>query len=321
MSFDRPIALVALVAVPLLLALWLRREDVRHAGAARFARLPLLPNLLERAPGRLRLVPLGLLALGLCALILGAARPHATITVPRKDATIVLAVDTSRSMGAQDVSPTRLFAAVATADRFLSEIPSRYSVGLVSFGSHAYVNVPPTQNRDVLRQSLHELHTGEGTAIGDAVLLAARLGQRQKQVDGVVPPTTVLVISDGARDGGRTTPQVAAQRAKALHVPVSTVLVGTANGIVTAQLVGGYTEQIRVPASPGTLQTIARTSGGTFYRARTAAALAGVYRNLATRSGHKTENREITDLFAGGAIVLLLAGGALSMLWFRRVVP
>jgi len=321
MSFARPVALLALIAVPLIVAAWFRLERRRQAGAERFASAGLLPNLVDRAPGRLRLVPAALLLLGLTALIVGMAKPHATLTVPRKDATVVLAIDTSRSMGAQDVSPTRLFAAVSTASRFLAEIPSRFSVALVSFGSHAYVAVPPTRDRDLIRRGLAELETGEGTAIGDAVLLSVRLGRSQKAVDGVVPPSSVLVISDGARDGGRTAPQAAAQKARALHVPVSTVLVGTPSGVVTAKLVGGYTEQIRVPASPGTLQLIARTSGGTFYRARSAAALAGVYRTLATRLGHTTEDREVTDLFAGGAIVLLLAGGALSSVWFRRVAP
>jgi Ca-activated chloride channel family protein len=321
MSFDRPLVLVALVAVPALVALWLHNETRRRTGAARFTRLALLPNLVDRAPGRLRFVPLGFLLLGLTGLIMGAAKPHARLTVPRKDATVVLAIDVSRSMGAQDVAPTRLFAAVSAADRFLTEIPSTYSVALVAFGSRAYVAVPPTRDRDLLRHGLAELRTGEGTAIGDAVLLAARLGPRQKAVEGVVPPSTVLLISDGARDGGRTDPQTAARRAKALHVPISTVLVGTPNGVVTANLVGGYTEQIRVPASPATLQTIARTSGGTFYRARSARALAAVYRKLATRLGHTTEDRQISDLFAGGAAVLLLVGGGLSAFWFRRLVP
>ena len=321
MTFARPLALVALAAVPLLVAAWAGLERRRRAGAERFASPGLLPGLVERTPGRLRLVPAALLLLGLTALIVGMARPHATLTEQRKDATVVLAIDTSRSMGAQDVTPTRLYAAVSTASRFLDEIPDRYSVGLVSFGSHAFVAVPPTRDRDLLRHGLRELKTGEGTAIGDAVLLAARLGQSQQKAEGVVPPTTVLVISDGARDGGRTTPQAAARKAKALHVPVSTVLVGTATGVVTAKLVGGYTEQIRVPAKPATLQLIARTSGGTFYRARDAKTLAAVYEKLATRIGHTTKSREITNLFAGGAIVLLLAGGALSSIWFRRVVP
>lgn len=321
MTFDRPLALLALAAVPLLVALWLRNDRRRRDGAARFASLGLVPNLIDRTPGRLRLVPLVLLLLGLTALVVGAAKPHARLTVPRKAATVVLALDVSRSMGARDVSPTRLFAAVAAADRFLSEIPDTYSVALVAFGSRAYVAVPPTRDRDLVRHALAELHTGEGTAIGDAVVLASRLGQRQKAVEGVVPPTAVLVISDGAPEGGRTQPRAAAQRAKALGVPVSTVLVGTPDGVVTVPLVGGFQEQIRVPASPGTLRLIADTSGGTFYTARTPQALAGVYRKLATRLGHTTEDRQVADFFGGGAALLLLAGGGLSAFWFKRLVP
>jgi Ca-activated chloride channel family protein len=320
-SFERPWALIALVAVPLALVAWRVLEQRRVAEGERFASAALLPALVRRAPGRLRLVPAALLLLGLCALVVGMAKPHATLTVPRRDATVVLAIDVSRSMGAQDVPPTRLFAAVSAADQFLNEIPKRYSVALVDFGSSAFLSVPPTQDRDLIRQELEQLRTGEGTAIGDAVLLSARLGRKQRSVDGVVPPTTVLVISDGARDGGRVAPLKAAREAKALGVPVSTVLVGTPTGVVTAKLTGGYTEQIRVPASPGTLQQIARTTGGTFYRARTPQALASVYRTLATRLGHKKEDRQITDLFAAGAALLVLAGAGLSFLWFRRVVP
>jgi Ca-activated chloride channel homolog len=320
-TFDRPLVLIALAAVPALIVLWLVNERRRHEGAARFASLALIPNLVDRVPGRLRLVPLALLLLGLTALIVGAARPHTHLTVPRKDATVVVAVDISRSMAARDVPPSRLAAAVSAADRFVHEIPGTYSVGLVAFGSRAYVAVPPTRDRTVVEQGLTGLRTGEGTAIGDAVLLAAQLGQRQREADGVVPPTSVLVISDGARDGGRTKPEAAAARARALHVPVSTVLIGTNNGQVTAHLVGGYTEQIRVPPDPGTLQLIARTTGGTFYRARDPKALTGVYRKLATRLGHTTEDRQVSDLFAGGAIVLLLLGGGLSTVLYRRLVP
>lgn len=319
MSFSQPLVLVALVAVPLLLALWLRSEQRRHASAARFSSLALLPNLVPRAPGQLRYVPLALLLLALTAMIVGAARPHANLSVPRKEATVVLAIDVSRSMTATDVQPSRLDAARAAGDAFLAKIPSTYNVALVAFGSRAFLAVPPTTDRDLVRKGLSELTPGEGTAIGDAILLAARVGQRQRAVEGVVPPTSVLLISDGARDGGRTTPLAAARRAKALHVAVSTVLVGTPNGVVTAKLVGGYTERIRVPPSPGTLQQVALTTGGQFFRARTSAALNNVYRKLATRVGHRTVNREITDLFAGGAIVVLLAGGALSAFWFRRI--
>jgi Ca-activated chloride channel family protein len=320
-SFERPWALIALAAVPLAVVAWRVLERRRLEEGERFASAALLPALVQRVPGKLRLVPAALLLLGLCALLVGMAKPHATLTLPRHDATVVLAIDVSRSMGANDVPPTRLFAAVSAADQFMNEIPKRYSVALVPFGSSAFVSVPPTQDRNLIQQELEQLKPGEGTAIGDAVALSARLGLEQKSTDGVVPPTTVLVISDGARDGGRIAPLKAAREAKALGVPVSTVLVGTPNGVVKAKLTGGYTEQIRVPASPRTLQQIAQTSGGTFYRARTPQALAAVYRTLATRLGHKEEDRQITDLFAAGGALFVLAGASLSFLWFRRVVP
>ena len=319
MTFGRPLALVALVAVPVLVVLWFQYDRRRGAGAARFANLALVPNLIDRRPGRLRLVPPALFLLALTALIVGMARPHAHITVPRHEATVVLAIDVSRSMQAQDVHPTRLDAAKAAANAFLAKVPSTYSVALVGFGSRAFVAVPPTLDRSLVSAGLDDLVPGEGTAIGDAVKLSAQLGQRQRAVDGTVPPTSVLMISDGAPDGGRTSVATAVRSAKALHVPVSTVLVGTPQGVVTAKLVGGYTEQIRVPPSPGTLKLIASDTGGQFFEARTSSELSAVYRHLATRVGHRTENRQVTDLFAAGAIVFLLVGGGLSAFWFRRV--
>jgi Ca-activated chloride channel homolog len=320
-SFDRPWWLLALLLVPLAVLVWRALERRRQAEGERFASAALLPSLVQRAPGRLRLIPAALLLLGLCALLVGMAKPHAKLTVPRHDATVVLVIDTSRSMGAKDVPPSRLFAAVAQANQFLNEIPSRYNVALVAIGSSPIVSVPPTGDRNLVRQELAQLRPGEGTAIGDAVLAAAKLGKKQKVVDGVVPPTTELVISDGARYGGRVAPLTAAKKAKALGVPVNTVLVGTPDGIVTAKLTGGYTEQIRVPADPRTLQQMAQASGGTFYRAPSSGALAAVYKKLATRLGHTTEDRQITDAFAGAGALLLLVGSGLSFFWFRRVIP
>jgi Ca-activated chloride channel homolog len=317
--FAQPLVLVALVAVPLLAVLWTVNDRRRRESGARFSSLALLPNLAPQQPGRLRYVPVALLLLALTAMIVGAARPHAHISVPRKEATVVLAIDVSRSMTAKDVAPSRLDAARNAGDAFLAEVPSTYSVALVAFASRAFVAVPPTTDHALVRTGLSGLAPGEGTAIGDAIVLAAQLGQKQKARTGVVPPTTVLVISDGARDGGRTAPLTAARRAKALGVTVSTVLVGTPSGVVTKTLVGGFQEQIRVPPSPGTLQQVARATGGRFFRARTSAVLSQVYAHLATRVGHRTVDREVTDLFAAGSIIALLASGALSMFWFRRV--
>jgi len=321
MTFERPLALIALVAVPALAALWLLQQRRRASAAAAFANPALVPNLVDGQPGRRRLIPLGLLLLALTLLLVGFARPRATITVPRHAATMVLAIDVSRSMLAQDVQPTRLDAARQAAEAFLAKLPSRYSVGVVGIGTRAFVALPPTTDRTLAQDALQSLTPSEGTAIGDAIVLSTRLAERQRTSDGVVPPAAVLVISDGEPDGGRTSPLTAARRARALHVPISTVLVGTANGVVSAKLVGGYTEQIHVAPSPGTLQQIARLSGGEFFRTRTTSALTAVFKRLTTRVGHTTERRQISDIFAGGALLLLLGGGGLSTLWFRRPLP
>lgn len=319
MSFSDPLALAALAALPVLAWLWAAQDRRRSRAASAFTNLALLPNLVERSPGRLRLVAPALFLTALALLVVGFARPHADIRVARHEATVVLAIDVSRSMQARDVSPTRLIAAKRAASAFLRRVPGDYSVAVVGFGSRAYVAVPPTTDRALVQQALDGLTPGDGTAIGDAVVLSARLGQRQRAIDGVVPPESVLMLSDGAPDGGRTSAAAAIARARALHVPVSTVLLGTSRGVIQRPLVGGYTEQIRVPASPGTLQLIARGTGGEFFRARSAGALEAVYGRLATRIGHRTESREVTDAFVLGALVLLLAGGVFSALRFRRV--
>jgi len=318
-SFDRPLALVALVVVPLLVLLWRRQEERRHEQAARFTSLALVPNLVGETPGRRRLIPAALLLTGIAVLTVGAARPHASVRVPRKEETVLLAVDVSRSMAAQDVVPTRLAAARHAADAFLAEVPGAYRVGVLGVGTHAFVAVPPTTDRGLVHNALESLNQSEGTALGDALALGAKIAKRQRAADGFVPTTSMLLISDGARDGGRLSPTAGAKQAKAAHMPVSTVLVGTPSGIVTTQLQGGYKEQIRVPANVGALRTIANRTGGRFYRARSAEALQEVYKKLALRVGHTTKDRQISDAFAAGGLVLLLVGGALSSYWFRRL--
>jgi Ca-activated chloride channel family protein len=320
-SFDHPLVLAALAVLPVLVVGWLALERRRASQAAAFSSAPLIPNLVGRRPGRRRVVPLALFLLAITMLVVGAARPHADVSVPRKEATIVIAVDISRSMTAQDVRPTRLAAAQNAAIAFLDKVPAEYGIAVVGFGTRAFVALPPTTDRVLARNALESLAPSEGTAIGDAVALSVKLGQRQHASDGTVPPTSALLISDGTRDGGQTSPLASARKARAAGIPVSTVLVGTPDGIVTNKLVGGYEEQIRVPPSPGTLQQIAKLSGGDFFRARTTQALTSVYKKLSTRIGHKTQRREITDLFAAGAALLLAVGGGLSALWFRRLVP
>jgi Ca-activated chloride channel family protein len=318
-SFQWPLALLALVAVPLLVALYFRRERGRTDAAARFTNPALLPGVVDRKPGLRRHLPPAILLVALAALLVGVARPHASFKVPREEATVVLAVDVSRSMAAPDVKPTRLDAARAASLAFLRRVPKKFRVGVVSFASRAVVALPPTDDRSLARTALDSLRPGEGTALGDAVALAAEIGRRERAADGSVPPTAVLLVSDGANQGGRLSPEIAARRARALGVPVYTVLVGTPDGIVERMLPGGFRELVRVPPSPETLELVARTTGGRFFTATNDERLREVYERLGSRLGHRSKSREVTDLFAGGAALLLLVGGGLSAAWFRRV--
>jgi Ca-activated chloride channel family protein len=312
MTFQWPLALLALAAIPVLAWIYVRRDRSRPGRAAPFASPALLPNLVPRPPGRRRHVPLAVLLAGLTLLLVGVARPHATVRVPREDATVILAVDTSRSMGAKDVRPTRLAAARSAAKAFLAEVPGKYQVGVVAFASRATTALPPTTDRELARTALDGLRLGEGTVIGDAVALSTRLARKR--------PTAVLLISDGANEGGRVSPATAARRARARRIPVYTVLVGTPTGRVERRLPGGFREIVQVPSRPGTLRQVARTSGGRFFTAAGDRRLREVYEKLGSRLGHRTTSREVTDLFAGGSAALLLVGAALSTLWFRRVV-
>jgi Ca-activated chloride channel family protein len=318
-GFQSPWWLLALLAIPLLVGLYWLQQHRRAAYAARFGNPALLPNLVDRSPRWRRHLVVAVLLVALSAMVLGVARPHAKVSVRREEATVMLDVDVSRSMAANDVKPTRLAAAKSAASEFLKNVPDKYRVGLISFGSQAILVVPPTQDRTAVRAGLESLRPGEGTVLGDSIMLALQTAKKQRARDGSPVPTSLLVISDGAAEGGRTQPKAAAAKAKAANVPVSAVVVGTPSGVVTAKLTGGLEQQVRVPPSPQTLQQMADSTGGKLYTATTDKGLRGVYEKLGSRLGHRKQQREITDLFAFGSGALLLLGGGLSALWFRRI--
>lgn len=319
MSFQWPLALLALVALPLLVLAYADRERRRNAFGARFGNPALLPNVVDGAPGWRRHLPFAVLLVALGAMVVGVARPHATVSVRREQATVLLALDVSRSMTATDVKPSRLAAARAAAEAFLGKVPKRFRVGVVSFATRASVALPPSEDRALAEAALETLRPGEGTALGDAVAVSVEAARRERASDGTVPPTAILIISDGAQQGGRTTPEAAIRKARAQRIPVYSILVGTSNGVLTRTLPGGFREVTRVPPNPATLQLLARGTGGEFFTARTDVRLRQVYERLGSRLGTHRQRREITDVFAGASAALLLVGGAFSALWFRRV--
>jgi Ca-activated chloride channel homolog len=318
-SFEWPLALIGLASVPLLVALYVVRERRRAAAAARLTSPGLLPNLVDASPGLRRHLPVAVLLAALTAMLVGVARPHATVSVKREEATVILVIDTSLSMRADDVKPTRLLAARGVAQSFVQGMPKKFRVGIVGFAGRAYVALPPTDDRSLVPAALASLRPGQGTSLGDAVALATQLGRRQRAADGVVPPISILVVSDGAQKSGRTQPAAAAQSARSLGIPVYALVLGTPDGVVQVPLANGYQAQIRVPPDAETLRTVTGITGGELFTAPIDARLRDVYEKLGSRLGKRTEVREVTDYFAGGSAALLFFGGALSALWFRRV--
>ncbi|MER3409746.1 MAG: VWA domain-containing protein [Thermoleophilia bacterium] len=316
MSFAAPLYLLALTALPLLVLAYILLDRRRALVQSRFASPALFPELVARPPG-LRRHPCKPRRL---QRLVGLARPQALLSAPSEKATIVLAIDTSRSMAARDVRPSRLEAAKRAALSFLQRAPAKYRVGVVAFATDARVVAPPTHDRQLVAQALAELRPGEGTALGDAVVKAVQISEAESDAAfGPASPTAVLLLSDGVQEGGQVRPEAAARLAAERGVRVSAVSLGTPEGVVEVPLAGGFRQRVHVPPDPATLEMIAARTKGMFFRAPTVTQLEGVYRDLASRLGSERKWREVTVAFAGGGLALLLLSGALSLLWFRRV--
>lgn len=320
MRFAAPLGLLALLAVPLALAGYLALERRRRRQAAVFASPALTPNLLGRRPGWLRHLPPALALLALAALATGLARPHATLSEKQEQATVVLAIDTSKSMDATDVPPSRLAVAKEAVRDFLADLPEAYRVGIVSFADSAQTVLPATPNRAVAQAALRNLRVGEGTALGEGIARAVQVAQRVPREEGATkPPASILVLSDGAQTQGVLEPLQAAQRARQLKIPVYTVAFGTADGVVEVVDDNGFTQRVTVPPDPPTLRQVAQATGGRFYAAPDGERLQAVYDELGSRIGSVKKEREVTAAFAAGGAALLLAAGAVSAFLFGRL--
>jgi Ca-activated chloride channel homolog len=317
--FAAPIALVALVVLPLAAGIYWWLERRRGRDAERFANPALVPNLVSRRPGWRRHFPIVLMLVALAALVIGVARPHAEISVPREEATIVLAIDTSRSMVATDVKPTRLAAAQKAIRAFMKKVPEKFRIGMVTFNDVAYVVAPATTNRDVPEAALKALRPGEGTALGDGIARSIQLARGARTPEGERPPAAILVLSDGAQTQGVLQPMQAAQRASRFRIPVYTVALGTEGGVVEVLRPDGLAERVTVPPDPTTLRQISSATRGRFYAAPDGARLQAVYEELGSRIGRKKEERELTAAFAGAGAALLLAALGFSAVVFGRV--
>ena len=357
MTFAEPAFLIGLLAVPLAIAGYLLIQRRRARYVVRFTNVDLLANLVPRAPAWRRHVPATLYVVAMTALVVALARPSAVLAVPREDATIVLAMDVSGSMEATDVSPTRLDSARQAARTFVDQLPATFRVGLVTFGTSAQVLVAPTTDRAEIRAALDSLQAGGGTALGDAIGRSLDVAKSviepvaspsatvtpsgsptASATPSTAPSATPLpsqsasgsastaepplvatvLLSDGANSTGRLDPATAAEEAAAAGMPVYTIALGTADGVVEVEDQYGILHRVEVPPDTDTLAAIAETTGARSFQAPTASDLQQIYQSLGSRVGTKDETREVTQWFAAAGLALMVAGAGLAAHWFNR---
>jgi Ca-activated chloride channel family protein len=342
MSVQWPTMLWALALIPLALLGYLLAQRRRVRYAVRFTNLDLLANVVSRSPGWRRHLPALLYLLALATLLVSLARPQSVVLVPKEQATVVLVMDVSGSMNATDVEPTRLLAAQQAATSFLDTMPAKFKVGLVSFSASAQTLTRPTTDRASVRDAIGSLRAEGGTAMGDAIergLEAKRPPppppadqKRDKSAPpttappttappengGKEPPVVMLLLSDGANTVGKTQPLEAAEHAKQMNVPVFTIALGTDEGVVEVPDESGQPRRIPVPPDKATLRRVAEVTGGKFFTAPSSRDLKAVYRDLGSRIGFVKERQEVTVVFAAAALLFVVAGGAMSLLWFNR---
>jgi len=324
MSFGSPLFLIALVVAPLVVAyaIWSDRRQARYAVA--YTNLEVLAAVVGERRAWRRWVPLALLALALATAAAALARPKVRVSIPDEHATVVLLVDTSGSMRAKDVEPTRLDAARAGMLAFLGKLPKSVRVGLVEFSSAPTVISAPTRDREVTRTALAYLAADRGTAIGDGLanavsVVTSSLGREgvKRNASGHLPAAIVL-LSDGAQNRGELAPLDGAARARRAGIRVHTVALGTPQGVVDIGF-GAFRDTIRVPPDPLTLRKIATTTGGNSYAARSSGRLERVYQQLGSDLGRTTKRREAASWFTGAAAVLLLGSLGLGRIWAERL--
>ena len=314
MSFQQPLLLLGLIVVAALVGLYLLAQRRRRKYTMRFTDVSLLASVVGSRPAIRKHIPPALFLLGAAALVVAMAQPVLNLEVARNDASVMLVIDTSGSMDASDVSPTRLDAARSAAHSLVDKLPNNARVGLIGFSTYPIVASPLTDNRDTVASAIDGLQAGGGTATGDALALAIKeLTPATKTATNGAAPTMIVLLTDGVTNRG-SDPLQAAQDAKAVGIPIQTIGVGSRDPSVTVhgQPVGGVDEQA--------LTNIAGATGGKYYFAEEAGQLSQIYSSLGTQFGYRFVRYDATIPTVILATLIVVTGAGISLWWFR-VLP
>ena len=315
MSFLSPERLWLLVAVLAIAGVYIGLQLRRRAYAVRFTNLDLLDSVAPKRPGWRRHVPAALFLAAMSSLVVAFAEPVREVQVPREQATVIMAIDTSISMQATDVDPSRIDAAKEAANSFIDSLPEEVNLGLVSFDGSAIVQVTPTTDHEAVRNTVQSLELSTATAIGDAIMAALDAAAAAPEAaNGEPVPASVVLMSDGETTVGTPNEQAAAAAAEQ-EIPVSTIAYGTDDGVIEIPDEG----MIPVPVNRDALEEIAAATGGNFFTAASGEELSAVYEDIGLAVGYETETQEVGTWFVGLGLVFLLATAGGSLVWFSRL--
>jgi Ca-activated chloride channel family protein len=340
MNFIFPLGLWLTLIVPILIALYIWAQRRRQKYALRYASLSLVKEALGRGPGIRRHIPPALFLASLFFMTVAVARPVTVVSMPVQEGVVILAIDVSGSMQAEDLKPNRIEAAKEAAKAFVARQGEDVSVGIVSFAGDASLVQSPTTDHDLVIKAIDRLRTQRATAIGRGILTSldaifendeeippsVQALQRLEQTGGQGPmpsappggtlnaPATIILLSDGQNNQFPAPLQIIGE-AISRGIRVYTVGVGSAEGTIL-RLQG---RQIRTRLDEVTLKQIAELTEAEYFNASNSADLREVYEKLSTQLVLREQKTEVTSYLTAIAAVLSILAGAFSLLWFNRL--
>jgi Ca-activated chloride channel family protein len=332
MTFTWPLMLLSLLLIPAFIAIYFTVQRRRQKIVENMGSLGFVQDASGGRVGRRRHIPPALFLAGLTILLVALARPHAVVSLPGLESTVILSFDVSGSMSATDMEPSRMEAAKAAARDFVQRQPGNVEIGVVAFSDGGISVQTPTKDQETILAAIERLTPQRGTSVGSGILaslnaIALDRGEMPVTGDGLTPPPTPIPVPYGTyipaaivllTDGENTTnpdPLEAALAASQQGVRVYTIGVGSAAG--TTLTVNDFTvfTQLNEPM----LQQIASITDGMYFNAQSEEDLREIYENLDVQVVIKPEKTEVTSVFTGVSILLMLLGGAFSLVWFSRL--
>jgi Ca-activated chloride channel family protein len=331
-TFIWPALLLLLLVVPLLIGLYIRMQLRRRQIAANLGSLGFMQAAEGGQLGWRRHIPQAIFLVGLAIMVVALARPETVVSLPRREGTVILAFDVSGSMAAEDMQPTRMEAAKAAARDFVQRQPASVQIGIVAFSDGGIAVQAPTNDQEAILASIERLTPQRGTSLGHGILaslkeIAVNAGQDVGSPADPTPmptptpvpkgtymPAVIVLLTDGENTQSPD-PLAAAQAAADRGVRIYTIGIGSAAG--TTLQVNGFT--VVTQLDEAMLQQISQLTDGAYFKAESEEDLHNIYDNLEPQLVTRPEKTEVTSIFAGVSILMLLFGGTFSLLWFSRM--